>query len=81
MAPPSVKLVKWVTGLLGKTKRVTGLGDVVGVIGIAQDMSSVKQKEQDIRRLLDDAQRLIETVRRGRAPENLASLDPDGLRW
>jgi PAS domain S-box-containing protein len=48
--------------LVNATSRRDADGEVVGVIGIGQDITEVKQREKEISRLLDDAQRLIDTA-------------------
>merc|ERR1719181_722012 len=48
--------------LVNATSRRDAAGQVVGVIGIAQDITDVKRREVEISRLLDDAQRLIDTA-------------------
>ena len=48
--------------LVNATSRRDAAGDVVGVIGIAQDITKEKRREVEISRLLDDAQRLIDTA-------------------
>merc|ERR1719399_2086317 len=48
--------------LVNATSRRDSEGKVIGVIGIAQDTTDMKRREVEISRLLDDAERLIDTA-------------------